>query len=175
MKNILLSFWLLFFSFNIAAQSVEDTVSDSVHLQHEVYHNHVAVFLGVTTFDRNGNSHFSLGADYIHRWDPNNPWAFGLIGEIIFADHTEYLLALPVYFHVASQWWVRAAPGVEFIQEEEHHGEEHTYKTQTEFLLRIGTGYAFHIGRLVLTPSVDFDFVRNNDALVWGLNFGYSF
>ena len=30
-------------------------------------------------------------------------------------------------------------------------------------------------GDFVLSPSIDIDFVRNNDALVWGLNFGYSF
>jgi len=80
---------------------------------------------------------------------------------------------LSQYRYIINEWWLRSGPGIEIIQEEEHHSDESTLKTQVEFLFRIGTGYSFHLGKFVLSPSVDF--VRNNDALVWGLNIGYSF
>ena len=160
--------------FTIKGQSSENTDSEKVE-SHKAYHSHVALFLGSTTFYKNDKSYFSVGADYVYRPNPEKPWAYSIIGEVIFAEHTEFVIALPVYYHLISHWWMRAGPGMEIIQEEEHHGDEVETKTHLEFLFRIGTGYAFHVGRIVLTPSVDIDFVRNNDALVWGLNIGYSF
>lgn len=161
-------------SFTINGQSSENT--DPVNNDsHHAHHNHVALFLGSTTFYNTGESHFSLGVDYLYRPNNDNPWAYSIIAEVIFAEHTEYVIGLPVYHYIMGSWWMRAGPGIEIIQEEEHHGNEVKTTTQIEFLFRVGTGYSFHIGDFVLSPSVDIDFVRNNDALVWGLNFGYSF
>ena len=148
---------------------------DEENSEHTLYKNHVAIFLGGTTFYKNNESHFSLGLDYLYRPNSENPWAYSIMAEAIFAKHTEYVIALPIYHYIISEWWFRTGPGIEIIQEEEHHGDEVESKTQIEFLYRIGTGYSFHLGNFVLSPSVDLDFVRNNDALVWGLNIGYSF
>ena len=160
--------------FTINGQSSELTDSVNNESQH-AHHNHVALFLGSTTFYKNGESHFSLGFDYVFRPYNDNPWAYSIITEVIFAEHTEYIIGFPVYHYIIGSWWLRAGPGIEIIQEEEHHGDEVETKTIVEFLFRIGTGYPFHFGNFVLSPSIDIDFARNNDALVWGLNFGYSF
>ena len=159
----------------INGQSSENTESLNTESQHEAHHNHVALFLGSTTFYNTGENHFSLGIDYLYRPYNDNPWAYSILAEVIFAEHTEYIIGLPVYHYIIGSWWLRAGPGMEIIQEEEHHGDEVTTKTKIEFLFRIGTGYSFYVGDFVISPSVDIDFVRNNDALVWGLNFGYSF
>ena len=83
----------------------------------------------------------------------------------------EYLFGLPVLYYMSSNWWLRAAPGIEIVTEEEN---ENT-KSHVEFLSRIGSGYEFHFGQFSLTPSVNYDFVRNHDALVFGLNLGLGF
>lgn len=175
MNKIFIGIWLIFCSFNIYAQPADSTCHEIIDTQHEAHHNHVALFLGTTTFYNNGNNYFSLGLDYAYKSSSENHWAFSIFAEAIFADHTEYIIGIPVYHYIIGSWWFRAGPGMEIIQEEEHHGDEVTTKTKIEFLFRIGTGYPFHFGDFVLSPSVDIDFVRNNDALVWGLNFGYSF
>lgn len=167
--------FLIFIIVTTNAQSFENNDLHKENRQHHAYHNHVALFLGGTTFYKNNESHFSLGLDYLYRPNNENPWAYSIMFEGIFAEHTEYVIALPIYHYIISEWWFRTAPGIEIIQEEEHHGDEVELKTQIEFLYRIGTGYSFHLGNIVLSPSVDLDFVRNNDALVWGINIGYSF
>ena len=116
-----------------------------------------------------------MGVDYLYRPNNENPWAYSIMVEAVFAEHTEYVIALPIYHYIMGEWWLRAGPGIEIIQQEEHHGNEVETKAHIEFLFRIGTGYSFHVGNIVWSPSVDIDLVRNNDALVWGLNIGYSF
>jgi len=168
-------FILVLLTISITAQSSENIASHEENSKHILHHNHVALFLGGTTFYKNSESHFSIGLDYLFRPNNENPWAYSIMAEVIFAEHTEYVIALPVYHYIIGEWWLRAGPGIEILQEEEHHGDEVKSEIHIEFLFRIGTGYAFHLGDIVLSPSVDFDFARNNDALVWGLNIGYSF
>lgn len=167
---------LLVFTFlNLTGKSNNKTESNQNHSQHQINHNHVAIFLGGTTFFKKGESHFSVGLDYVHRPNVEKPWAFSIFGEAIFAKHTEYLVGLPIYYSFNNIWWIRAGPGIEIIQEEEHHGSEIETKTEVEFLFRFGVGMPIHIGNFGITPSIDFDLVRNNDAIVWGVNFGYGF
>ena len=162
----------------ICAGSTSEKAKDNSHEEkskHHAYNSHIALFLGATTFYKNNESYFSIGLDYLYRPNNERPWAYSIMAEVIFAEHTEYVIALPLYSYIKGEWWFRTGPGIEIIQEEEHHGDEVESKNQIEFLFRIGTGYSFHVGRFVLSPSVDIDFVRNNNALVWGLNIGYSF
>lgn len=64
-------------SFTINGQSSENTDSEKNDFQH-AHHNHVALFLGSTTFYNTGESHFSLGVDYLYRPNNDNPWAYSL-------------------------------------------------------------------------------------------------
>ena len=172
MKFLLILFLL---TISTTAQSSENIDSHEENSEHKLHHNHVAFFLGGTTFYKNNQSYFSMGVDYLYRPNNENPWAYSIMAEAVFAEHTEFVMAIPLYHYIMGEWWLRAGPGMEIIQEEEHHGDDVKSKTHIEFLFRIGTGYSFYLGNLVLSPSVDFDFVRNNDALVWGVNIGYSF
>ena len=159
----------------INAQSSENIDSHNENSKHILHHNHAAIFLGGTTFFKKGESHFSVGLDYIYRPNVEEPWAFSIFGEAIFSEHIEYLVGLPVYYSFNNIWWLRAGPGIEIIQEEEHHGDEVGTITEIEFLFRFGVGVPFHLGNFGITPSIDFDLVRNHDAIVWGINFGYGF
>jgi len=160
---------------SISAQSTKDIASHKENSQHIIHNNHIALFIGGTSFFKESQNHFSLGLDYVYRPDTEKPWAFSVFGEAIFAEHTEYVFGLPVYYGFNNIWWLRAGPGIEIIQEEEHHGEEIETKSHIEFLFRVGAGYPFHIGSYVIAPTLDLDLVRNHDALVWGINIGYSF
>ena len=166
---------MVLLTISITAQSSEDTDSHKENTQHIIHHNHLALFLGGTSFFKESENHFSLGLDYVYRPDTDKPWAFSVFGEAIFSEHTEYLIGLPVYYGFNNIWWLRAGPGIEIIQEEEHHGDVVESKTEVEFLFRFGAGVPFHLGVYTITPSVDFDLVRNHDAIVWGINFGYGF
>ncbi|MCK5456623.1 MAG: hypothetical protein KAI45_05800 [Melioribacteraceae bacterium] len=175
MKFFLLLGFIIFILDSTNAQSSKNDNSHKENSQHILHHNHVAIFLGSTTFFKKGESHFSVGLDYVYRPNVEKPWAFSIFGEAIFAEYTEYLVGLPVYYSFNNIWWLRAGPGIEVIQEEEHHGDEVETKTEVEFLFRFGVGVPIHLGNFGITPSIDFDLVRNHDAIVWGFNFGYGF
>lgn len=172
MKYFILTFLFIQISC-ISANPFNEKVKNNE--EHTIHHNHVALFIGNTTFFNKGENNFSIGLDYFYRPNVEQPWAFSIFGEAIFAEHIEYLLGLPVYYSFNNIWWLRAGPGIEIIQEEEHHNTEVETKIEMEFLFRIGMGYPFHISGFTITPSVDIDLVRNHDAVVWGLNIGYGF
>ena len=153
-------------------QKIEISNSDNeLHHSERTHHNHIAIFIGGTRFDKKSKTYFSLGVDYAYIPSAEKTWAFSIFGEIVFADHNEYLIGLPVFYYISRSLWLRAGPGIEIIQVEDNH---HT-KSHIEMLFRVGAGYEFHLGEFSITPSLDYDFVRNNDALVFGLNFGYGF
>lgn len=166
-------FILFLLTISITAQSSEDTDSHKENSHHIIHHNHIALFIGGTSFFQESENHFSLGLDYVYRPDVEKPWAFSIFGEAIFAEHTEFLVGIPFYYKVLGDWWFRAGPGIELAQEESE--ETHESETHIKFLFRVGTGYPFHIGDFTITPSLDYDFIRNHDAIVWGINFGYGF
>ena len=59
-----------------------------------------------------------------------------------------------------------AGPGVEFVTvEDEVTGEE---ENETEFLLRLGTGYVVPLGRLTVRPSFNADYAGGHWTLVYG-------
>ena len=168
-------FVLVLLTISITAQSTENIESHEENSKHIIHNNHIAIFLGGTSFFKEDENHFSVGLDYVYRPNVEKPWAFSVFGEAIFAEHTEYLIGFPIYYGFNNVWWFRAGPGIEIIQEEEHHGGVVETKTEVEFLFRFGAGIPFHLGNYTITPSVDFDLVRNHDAIVWGINFGYGF
>jgi len=153
------------------------------HADAHLHRNHAALFAGATTFNGHG-THFSLGGDYLRYLSPGSPWAIGVFGEAVFAEHTEWAFGMPVHVDVLADLWVRAGPGLELVQVAEleaGHGEgsaEHAdvdTKTEAEFLFRIGVGYDFELGGITVSPSMDWDAVRGADALVWGVNVGRGF
>jgi len=53
-------------------------------------------------------------------------------------------------------------------------GLEHR-EGEDEFLFRAGVGYEFEIGRWSILPEFNIDFVDGEEALVYGVSFGYGF
>jgi hypothetical protein len=177
---ILLCMW--FAGARALAQHQE--VESPQHQSHDhFHHNHLAVFGGGTTkLEGSEETHFTVGADYVRYFPPSGRWGISVFGEAIFAEHREWVFGVPVFFKLNKRLWLRAGPGMEILQaEEENHsgengeGEESKTKTESEFLFRIGAGYNFEVGALTIAPSLDFDTVRKEVSLVWGINIGKGF
>jgi hypothetical protein len=139
--------------------------------------HHFSVLAGGTrNFDEN-ETHGTYGADYVYRLGWNHG-RFGLsgFGEIVFAEHTEWILGFPLYVYLTPELFLCAGPGVEFVKKEKEEPTGTKTERDAEFLVRVGTGYVFELGGgFSLTPTVDYDGVRHNRSLVFGTAIGRSF
>ena len=136
--------------------------------------NHVAAFVGATSELKEGKqTYFTLGADYVRRFGPTGRWALGGFAEVIFHDPTEWLFGGAGYFFATRALWLQAASGVEFYQDE--HGGHEPSETKVSVLLRFGVGYMIELPGFTLTPMALLDFVRDTEALVWGVSVGKGF
>jgi hypothetical protein len=114
------------------------------------------------------------------------------MAEVVLAEHTEYIAAVPVFLHPwsALKFWV--APGVIYAQPHASHdshddghkfnlrdrpqkGDEGTSEAWTNFLIRFGAGYDFHVGHMSITPTFAVDVFKSQAALVYGVTFGMAF
>ncbi|MGB5874302.1 MAG: hypothetical protein WBG80_13675 [Bacteroidota bacterium] len=155
-----------------------DEPGAGIHGTHQPHMNHIAVFGGVTVNLEKKGSSPTIGVDYTRRLTDGKPiLGVGFFGEAILAAHTEWLVGALFYYKPFPALWFRAGPGVEFITGEAEggsHNDEHLSHS-TEFVFRIGAGYAFNVGVFTLVPGIDLDIVREHTALVAGLNVGYGF
>ena len=152
---------------------------DNIHENEEEANEHllkneISLFLGVTSFLEHDGNYFSPGIDYVRRLSEHI-----LIGgwiESVLAEETEWTMGIPVYF-THHHFWVRIAPGIEILNEETENEQTLEVETEskTEFLFRTGAGYTFHLSKFLISPSIDYDYVRSNGALVYGINLGYGF
>ena len=179
-KNAIMCWLVLLLATPAFAQHSETTTHES-----HFHRNHIAAFVGGTSQVEKKGTSFSLGIDYIRKLPPSGRWGISVFVEAIFADRTEWLFGIPVYFQFYKNMWVRTGPGIEILQEEVEgeYGDggsalastHPTTKSKAEFLYRFGVGYEFQVGGLTVAPSLDLDFVRSTTALVWGINIGKGF
>lgn len=122
--------------------------------------NHVAIFLGNTT-DYHGENAFTVGAEYEYRL--SRRW--GAVGLVDYAgDKIDVLvLAAGAMFHGIGGLRLQAAPGLDI-----HNGK-------SEFVVRFGALYDFHLGQWVLSPSVYVDVLELKQNLIYGFGFGRGF
>lgn len=159
---------------------------------HYVHHNHLAIFSGLTSNLEYKHTDLSVGLDYEYRiplWD--NILGIGLFGEIVFAEHTEYLVGLPIFLHPFGSFKFWAAPGIMIYEPIVHYDPElHKIKniktnqifatdessgSEQKLLIRIGGGYDFHIKNFSITPAFSADIVDGHLYLVYGIYFGLGF
>lgn len=194
MKKIVFLIILAFSISILASDGDKDNSNDGHHSL-----NHIAVFNGVTTTAKETHNYYTLGIDYVRQFSETGSFGIGVFAEIIFADHKEYALGIPLYYKIAEGFWLRTGPGVEILKEAketenvELHGTEHLSKLgsskttssidphaeledKVKFLYRVGLMYTFHVGQnFGISPSVDFDLVEKHNAFVYGINLGWAF
>ena len=127
---------------------------------HEYEPNTVGVFLGATSEGRRDRA-ATLGIEYERRL--SREIGIGGIYEHAFGDLDFDILAVAVAYH-SGPWKLYAAPGVEITNER-----------STEFLLRLGVEYGFHVQSLEISPQVDLDLVDGDEVLVIGATIAYGF
>jgi len=167
------------------AQHEEHGAHDAVHH----HSHHIGVFNGFTS-DLGDHNEFTLGLDYVYSLPVASPrLGIGAFGEILFAEHKEYLLGVPLVIKPAGNLFFHTAPGIVIVDEgtseENNHETTHLAKTADEgteaassnnhFLFRLGAGYGVDLGNISLTPTVNFDFVDGEEFLVFGISLGKGF
>ena len=152
------------------------------HEEHAFHRHHVAVFVGATTAvpkhggeevvetesEGGGSSgesgsvtEASVGLDYEYRL--SRVWGVGFFFDYVGGVARASVAGPSLYLHPVGGLKLLVAPGFE-----RHEGEN-------EFLVRLGLGYGFDIGRWALTPGVSVDFVDGDQAYIYGLYIGRGF
>ena len=158
---------------------------------HALHHNHLGIFIGPTTNLDKEATDFSLGLDYEFRF--SDSFGAGIFGEHIFNSHSPWLAGAGLFYHPAGGLKFFAAAGLEYVPANEEHDTEHikveipgktdkllaseeeTGEAHSEFLIRLGLGYDFHVRQYYITPTFNVDIVAGHVSLVYGISFGIGF
>jgi len=130
--------------------------------QEEESRHEVALFAGATDDDR--EIAFTLGFDYEYRL--NRLLGIGGLVDFALGDLRSAVLGVPVFFHPSESWKMHIAPGVE------------RREAENNFLVRLGVGYIFEVGRIGLAPTFMVDFVDEeevSEVYILGLGFEWEF
>lgn len=159
----------IIFSISLSVQAREaDSHNDDIG-HHENQH-HAALFAGLTTsyIDTDHSpTDFTLGIDYEYRLSfLNRLLGVGVFAEAVVAEHTEYLLGIPLALHPIGGLKALVAPGIAFSDVEE---------VEAHFLLRSTVAYDLHVGILSITPTVSLDIIEEHLFLEYGIALGVGF
>ncbi len=148
----------------LADESAASGHGDTLAEDHHEKDHHAALFVGGTTNFDHSSTDFTLGGEYEFRLPLlHRLLGIGIFGEAVFAEHKEVLCGVPVFVHPVAGLKFFAAPGALIVESEAH------------FLVRVGTGYDFHIGAFSITPTVYTDIVEGHASLAYGVSFGVMF
>ena len=153
------------------------------HQEHEFHRHHLSVFLGATTgeVEKHGGhgeagtqsegggdtgetetrTEASVGVDYEYRL--SRVWGIGFLFDYVGGGARASVAGIPIFLHPIGGLKLLAAPGLEH-----HEGEN-------EFLVRLGLGYQFDLGRWGFTPGASIDFVGSDRVYIYGLYIGRGF
>jgi hypothetical protein len=141
-----------------SAASSEPDDGESVHHKH-----HMAGFLGAAVRDEQElESGFVIGLDYHYRLFPQ--LSAGLLVEAATGNLREVVVLAPVILHPWRGSYFLAAPGVEVPG-----------GGNAEFALRLGLGYGFPIGAILVGPEFAVDLIDWKPTYVFGVAFGVGF
>jgi len=138
--------------------------------EHEAGHafarHDLAIFLGVTN-DRTSKE-LTQGFEYEYRI---TSWfgAGGLV-DLAFGEDRVTVVAVGAFFRPYHRLILLVAPGYERVKSSSSSHADHI-----DFLLRIGGAWEFEMTeKFYLAPTINVDFLENEEILVWGLNFGFK-
>lgn len=148
----------------LCISTISPLASEDAHEAHaeqadHPHRHHVALFAGVT--DDDGESEFTVGADYEFRFHR-------IVGAGALIDHAggsadTTVVGAGIWVHPHGGFKFLLAPGLE------------THSGHTEFLVRVGAAYDFHVKSFSISPTINVDFVDGEEILVYGLSFGRGF
>lgn len=141
------------------------------------YHpNHFGGFLGVSTrLEDTNSSAFTLGLEYARLFSPR--WAVVGYVELSSSDiERDVILAAGAIFYPMPRLGLVVGPGIEVATKDTEHQGTTEREDETEFLVRFGAGYGFHVtSQTALGPVLLADWAGNRWTLVYGLGIVVGF
>lgn len=129
------------------------------------YHRNMAeLFLGSTYEDRDHGSEngVTIGLTYERRL--TEFLGFGDFYEYAVGYFDKWSIGVPLFIHLYEGWRFALAPGLEHRESDD------------EFLFCTGAAYEFELSEpWVMLPEFNVDFEDGEEALVFGLSFGFGF
>ena len=132
------------------------------------HQNHFTLFGGLTRAEHDsGHGHVetleevTFGFDYERRW--RKSVGFGFLADHASGDLDSTVIAPAMFIHPADWLTLTFAPGIEVADEHE------------EFLMRLGVAVGWHVGRMLIGPSVAVDWVDGEEIWLGGLQVGFGF
>lgn len=175
-------FFLVLLSLIIGNVSLSFCNSENKHNNESIHHHHISAFLGQTTNTHYRESDFTAGIEYAYSLPAiSKQLAFGLLYEYIWNNHSESIIGIPIFYKISDHFSLSLAPCISLLSEEEFETDETTHETImktkdiSEFLIRFGASYSFHINSVSIAPTFAVDYSNAHFSLVYGLNFGLSF
>ena len=148
----------------------------SSHGAHQSQGRHeLLLFVGAT--DDRGDWAGTWGAEYGYRFMDH--YYVGAFVDRAQGDIRATVVGAAFWARVVRGFGFMFGPGIEFLDEAHEEQGEHAAEggeaSKRHFLARVGTGYAFHVGkRYTILPVVHADFVDGNIVWVSGVSFGLS-
>jgi hypothetical protein len=146
---------------------------------HHFYRNEIGISLNDTYEDSASEHFFTLGAEWQYRFNE----LIGIAPAVEYvSDLDAWISIVPLTYHMGA-WKLLAGPGWEHVarREVERSGHQEiappVIKEQNEnlFLFRVGVSYSFHLGgNFLLSPSLAFDWVEEEDDWEWAAVFGFT-
>ena len=144
----------------LAAEHNQATHPDAGH-----HHQHVIEFFVGNTYEdahHGSENGFTVGLTYERRL--SSVWGVGGAYEYAAGDFDKWSIGVPLFIHPYKGWRFQFAPGLEHK------------KGEDEFLFRIAAAYEITLSdRWMLIPEIAVDFVDGDEAVVYGLAFGFGF
>ncbi len=140
--------------------------------------NHIGVFWGQTSTTEFKHAEKTIGIEY-ERALPllGDMLTIGATAEFVLADHTEtLLLGIASLRPPILGLKLFAGAGFALMKVEKMNSNlELETEIESEFVLRIGTGYELHLGYISVTPSIALDRINGHSSLVYGVAVGIGF
>lgn len=127
--------------------------------------NFLGVFVGQSFFE--DESDFTIGLEYERRLTPE--WGIGAIYERAPSYHHGDGIDVAVaslYYHFEDHWRLGLGYGKEEVGGDHPHHED---------FIRASVAYGIHYGNLEIEPTVDVDFISDDEVVVIGIAVLYAF
>ena len=142
--------------------------AQTVRAEEPHWHSHPHhISLLVAGTDDDEETAFTLGVDYEYR--VSEFLGVGAVLEHAFEDIDATTLLAVADLHFWRGLIVQTGPGVERIDGDNGDSDE------TELIYRLGTLYEFEVGPYTVSPQIHYDFSSGEDAVIFGLAFGFAF
>ena len=149
----------------LLAASACSTPPMRTEIDHRDKPHHLSLFTGATSIEASEDPDTTIGVDYEYR--VSDLVGLGGVVEHAFADNDSTTLLAVADLHLTHSLVIQSGPGVEFFS---GRGAD-----DPEFVVRTGALYEFEIGHTTVSPQVHYDWAEAEDALIWGLAFGFAF